>query len=62
MDEDNHYLINLSENTTYSGIMSLNQYMIPAKAPLFHNNSQYHKFSILEILDKEDRKEFVPDV
>ncbi len=36
--------------------MSLNKYLINTKNPLFHNNPNYNKYNILEILDREYKK------
>ena len=42
--------------------MSLNKYLIPTKTPLFHNNPTYNKYDALNILDKEYKKQYVPEV
>lgn len=61
IDEQNNYLINFSKNTTYSGILALNKYLINAKHPLFHNNNNYGKYDVLKLLDREYRKEYNAD-
>lgn len=41
--------------------MSLNKYLINAKSPLFHDNPHYSKYDILNVLDKEYKKEYSPN-
>ncbi len=40
-DEKNGYLINLSGNKSESGLVALDRFMINARTPLFHGNSDY---------------------